>query len=78
MSSALRRRTKLERQPNGIKTTTTTTKTKTKLRKQTNLKKVSALGLRVAFCTEAVAIKEMSFSSRANVRLFCQIRWLDL
>ena len=46
--------------------------------KQKNLKKVSALVLRVAFCTEAVAIKEMSFSSRANVRLFCQIRWLDL
>ena len=46
--------------------------------KQKNLKKVSALVLRVAFCTEVVAIKEMSFSSRANVRLFCQIRWLDL
>ena len=46
--------------------------------KQKNLKNVSALVLRVAFCTEVVAIKEMSFSSRANVRLFCQIRWLDL
>ena len=53
-------------------------KQKKKLRKQKNLKKVSALVLRVAFCTEVVAIKEMSFSSRANVRLFCQIRWLDL